>query len=192
MSHWLLRLFSTIWYVLFFGILMPVSLLLVSWSLDQLVLDWWGIGLYHNWWLETAGLLLILTGLLLLVLSSWTLFAEGKGYPWSFGSHAAFNPQKLVVSGPYSVMRHPMGTSYLLMLFGLGCLLPSLVMLVWMVPLIAGLFYEYFEFTEERRLLQWFGKDYQKYHTATPSLVPRPTLTWRKLSGRRRRASADV
>lgn len=187
MSFWLLRLFSTIWHILFFGLILPIALLLVSWSLDQLVFEWTGIGLYHTWWLETGGILLMLAGIMLFLLASWALYSEGKGYPWSFGFHAAYNPQKLVISGPYSVMRHPMGSAYLLMLFGLGCLLPSLVMLVWMVPLIAGLFYEYFEFTEERRLLRWFGKEYEKYHESTPSLIPRPSLSWLATSVRRKR-----
>lgn len=189
MAQWLLRIFSTIWYILFFGIIVPVSLLLVSWSLDQLILDRWHIGLYPSWWLETAGILFLLAGLILLIVSSWTLYMEGKGYPLSFGSGAAFNPQKLVTSGPYSVVRHPMGTSYILVLLGLGCLLPSLVMMIWMVPLIGGLFYEYFEFTEERRLAEWFGKEYETYHTSTPSLLPKPLLAWRQIGkiARRRR-----
>jgi protein-S-isoprenylcysteine O-methyltransferase Ste14 len=189
MMHWLLRFFSTVWYVLFFGMIMPVSLLLVSWSLDQQWLAWWGIGLERSWWLETAGILLLLSGIILAAVASWTLFSEGKGYPWSFGSGVAFNPQKLVTSGPYSVMRHPMGASYLLMLFGIGCFAPSLTMLVWMVPLIGGLFYEYFEFTEEKRLLQWFGKEYEAYHHSTPSLLPRPAITWKKLSARRKKVA---
>lgn len=187
MAQWLLRIFSTIWYVLFFGIIVPVSLLMVSWSLDQLILERWQVGLFPSWWLETAGILFLLAGLILFIVSGWTLYAEGKGFPLSFGSGAAFNPQKLVTSGPYSIVRHPMGTSYILMLLGLGCLLPSLVMMVWIVPLIGGLFYEYFEFTEERRLAQWFGKEYEAYHTSTPSLLPRQLLAWRKIGNMARR-----
>jgi protein-S-isoprenylcysteine O-methyltransferase Ste14 len=55
-----------------------------------------------------------------------------------------------------------------------------------MLPLIGGLFYEFFEFTEEIRLRQWFGAEYDAYHKATPSLIPRLSLSWRKLSSRRR------
>lgn len=183
MSFWLLRFFGAVWHVLFFGLIIPVSLILVSWTLDQLLYSWLGIGLHPSWWLQTAGILLLLAGLLLTALSCWTLWSEGKGYPWSFGTHAAYNPQKLVTSGPYSVVRHPMGTSYLLLLLGLGCLVPSLVMLVWMVPLIGGLLYEYFEFTEEIRLRQWFGKEYEDYHNSTPSLIPWHRLRWTNRSG---------
>ncbi len=186
MAQVLLRIFSTLWYGLFFGIILPVAVMLVSVSLDQQVEAWWGIGLWQSWWLGIAGALFILAGILLIGLAIWTLYWEGKGFPLSFGSHAAFNPQRLVTSGPYSVVRHPMGTGYLMVLFGVGCLVPSLVMLVWMLPLIGGLFYEFFEFTEEIRLRQWFGEKYEAYHKTTPSLIPRLSLNWRRLSGRNR------
>jgi protein-S-isoprenylcysteine O-methyltransferase Ste14 len=77
-----------------------------------------------------------------------------------------------------------MATSYLLYLLAIACLIPSLVMVVWLVPLTAGLLYEYFEFTEEKRLLSWFGKEYHEYQKRTPSLLPRPTTLWQSLGKR--------
>lgn len=191
MSHWLLRFFGTMWHALFFGMIMPICLLMVSWSLDQLIYNWWGVRLYHTWWMESAGMLLLLSGLLLAALASWTLYIEGKGFPWSLGAHVAYNPQKLVRSGPYSVVRHPMGTSYLLYLLGLGCLLPSLTMLVWIVPLMGGLLYEYFEFTEEVKLRHWFGQEYEAYHHNTPSLLPWSHLDWAMIGSRPKRWAKD-
>jgi protein-S-isoprenylcysteine O-methyltransferase Ste14 len=173
MAHAILRLMSAFWYGLVFGVILPVTVILVSVTLDAELKIRWDIGLYWSWVLVAAGTLFLLTSGFLMLLSALALHHEGKGFPWSFGSHAAFNPQKLVTSGPYRMVRHPMATSYLLFLAGIGCLVPSLVMLLWMVPLTAGLFYEYFEFTEEKRLRHWFGQDYDRYHQRTPSLLPR-------------------
>lgn len=177
----LLRLISVIWYVLFFGIVLPLTLILIGLTLDEQLAMQFGIDLGWSWVLVVAGVVLVVASLSLMLLSVVTLHHEGKGFPWSFGSHAAYNPQKLVTSGPFAVVRNPMATSYLLFLLAVGCLVPSLVMIVWLVPLTAGLLYEYFEFTEEKRLLSWFGQEYVEYQQRTPSLLPRPAALWQKL-----------
>ena len=171
--HWWLRLLSVVWYILCFGFILPVTLLLITVSLDQLAHGWFGVGLAPNGFLLAASMLFGLAGLVLLGLSTMALHREGKGWPWSFGSHAAFNPQHLVTSGPYAYVRHPMGSAYLLFLIAVGCLVPSLTLLLWIVPLAGGLLYEYFGFTEEKRLRHWFGDEYEAYHSRTASLLPR-------------------
>lgn len=180
----LLRIISSIWYVLFFGLILPITLVLVGLTLDEQLAAQFGIQLTRSWVLIGAGIILIVASFSLMLLSVVTLHHEGKGFPWSFGAHVAYNPQKLVTSGPFAVVRNPMATSYLLFLLAIGCLVPSLIMVVWLVPLTAGLLYEYFEFTEEKRLLSWFGKEYTKYHQQTPSLIPRPTALWQGLGKR--------
>ena len=151
---------------------------LVGLALDEQLNQYFSLQLQSSWILNTAAVILLIASLALLVLSAMTLRREGKGYPWSFGSHVAYNPQKLVTSGPYALVRNPMATSYLLFLLAIGCLAPSLVMIIWLVPLTAGLFYEYFEFTEEKRLIDWFGQEYIEYQQRTPSILPKPSALW--------------
>jgi protein-S-isoprenylcysteine O-methyltransferase Ste14 len=176
-----LRIMSTLWYVLFFGLILPFTMVLVSLSLDVQLVERFGIQLSLSPLLIGTAAVLGVASLSLMLLSVVVLHHEGKGYPWSFGSHVAYNPQKLVTSGPFAVVRNPMATSYLLFLWAIGCLVPSLVMVIWMVPLAAGLLYEYLEFTEEKRLVDWFGKEYLDYQKRTPSLLPRVDVLWKNL-----------
>lgn len=178
MAVWILRIISIIWYALFFGIVLPVTLVLISLSLDVQLEERFSIGLDWSVPLVVTGVIFLVAAIALVIISSLTLHRNGKGFPWSFGSHVAYNPQKLVTSGPYAVVRNPMATSYLLFLLSIGCILPSLVMIVWIVPLTGGLLYEYFEFTEEKRLAAWFGKEYTEYAKRTPSLLPRFSSLW--------------
>lgn len=180
----LLRIISAIWYVLFFGIILPITLVLIGLALDEQLASLFTIHLNWSWVLVGAGVVLAIASFSLMLLSVVTLHHEGKGFPWSFGAHVAYNPQKLVTTGPFAVVRNPMATSYLLFLLAIGCLIPSLVMIVWLVPLTAGLLYEYFEFTEEKRLMDWFGKEYADYQQRTPSLLPRPSALWQSLGKR--------
>jgi protein-S-isoprenylcysteine O-methyltransferase Ste14 len=171
--QFILRLFGVLWYGMLFGIILPVSMVLVSLALDQWLFELAAIQLFASGLTFAASVLFILCSIVLLSLSVMTLHREGKGWPWSLGSHAAFNPQKLVTTGPYALVRHPMTLAYLLYLLALGCLIPSVVMLFWLIPLTAGMFYEYLEYTEELRLKRWFGETYLRYHRQTPSLFPR-------------------
>ena len=173
MADSILRFMGVVWYALFFGIIVPITLVLISVTLDNEVMSRWSIELGWSWLLVAAGVILLLTALFLLLISAFALHHNGKAFPWTFSPHVALNPQKLVTEGPYAVIRHPMGTSYVLYLAAIACLVPSFIMLVWMVPLCAGLLYEYFEFTEEKQLARWFGDEYLKYHQRTPSLWPK-------------------
>jgi protein-S-isoprenylcysteine O-methyltransferase Ste14 len=78
-------------------------------------------------------------------------------------------PGKLVVSGMYRFVRHPLYT------FGL--------LTLWLSPSVSlNSFVAYFAFTlyilagiyfEERKLLREFGQAYADYKTVTPMLIPR-------------------
>lgn len=173
MATIILRLFGLFWYFCLFGIVVPLSMVVVSTTLDQEIANLLNWNITWNYPLITIGLAAMLFGLILVFWSSFTLHRAGKAYPWSIGSHAAFNPHQLVTSGPYAIVRHPMTTSYLLFLVGLALIVPSPVMLLWLIPLTAGLFYEYLEYTEEVQLRRWFGQEYETYHHRTPSIIPK-------------------
>jgi len=79
---------------------------------------------------------------------------------------------KLVVSGLYHVVRHPLYT------FGL--------LILWLAPVVSvNSFVVYLAFTiyiligivfEERKLLREFGQAYVDYKSITPMLIPGPKL----------------
>lgn len=79
--------------------------------------------------------------------------------------------QRLITSGPYRLVRHPMYTALLLALPALPLLLRSLwglaLSLVLIVPTLVLRIRE-----EERLLLAVFGDEYQEYMTHTWRLVP--------------------
>jgi protein-S-isoprenylcysteine O-methyltransferase Ste14 len=105
-----------------------------------------------------------------IVLSSWTvsLFLRvGKGTPAPWQP-----PQKLVIRGPYRVVRNPMITSVLLILLAEAVLFSSWPVAIWM-----GVFFAanavYFPLVEEKGLLRRFGDDYRLYKTRVPRWIPR-------------------
>jgi protein-S-isoprenylcysteine O-methyltransferase Ste14 len=82
----------------------------------------------------------------------------------------AEKPGKLVKSGFYSSMRHPLYTFGLLFLW----LSPSMTvnsLIVYVSLTVYILIGAYFE---ERKLLREFGQEYEDYRSATPMIVPRP------------------
>lgn len=78
---------------------------------------------------------------------------------------------KLVCSGPYALVRHPMYTSFLLMGLGQAFLLSN-----WVVGLAGLLGFAILYFLrvdkEERMMLQHFGPDYRAYMDRTKRIIP--------------------
>jgi protein-S-isoprenylcysteine O-methyltransferase Ste14 len=78
---------------------------------------------------------------------------------------------KLVCSGPYAIIRHPMYTSFLLMALGQALLLSN-----WVVGLaglvgFANLFFLRVN-KEERMMLENFGPQYRAYMERTKRIIP--------------------
>ncbi|MFA5861727.1 MAG: isoprenylcysteine carboxylmethyltransferase family protein [Candidatus Thermoplasmatota archaeon] len=83
----------------------------------------------------------------------------------------------LIVSGPHSVVRHPMYTGIIVAVLGLGVamgavwvMLASLGFLAWYRLLVIPL--------EDRDLVRTYGDAYREYMRETPALVPLPR--WRR------------
>ena len=70
--------------------------------------------------LEIAGLALYLLGFLLM---SWALITLGRNY--QLGGSAPRSEDKMVIDGPYRLVRHPMYTAALSISLGLACLIQS-------------------------------------------------------------------
>jgi methanethiol S-methyltransferase len=127
--------------------------------------------LYRVPWPWAAGMLGVQGSGLLLFL--WTLIATDV---WAFlGLRQVTtdrDPERLVISGPYRYVRHPMYTASLLFLWFSPLMTWNLLALnlgVTAYFLIGGIF-------EEHKLLKQFGTAYAAYRARTPMFIPWPRL----------------
>jgi protein-S-isoprenylcysteine O-methyltransferase Ste14 len=90
----------------------------------------------------------------------------GDGTPWQFDP-----PRRLVVIGPYRVVRNPMESGALLIILGEMILLKSFSLLLY---LVVGYLVLYLRqvFLEEPALRKRFGKAYEEYCESVPRYVP--------------------
>ncbi|MFO7637215.1 MAG: isoprenylcysteine carboxylmethyltransferase family protein [Clostridia bacterium] len=112
------------------------------------------------------GSLLILGGSCLTVITIWMHIAQGKGTlaPWS--------PSRILLkNGPYRIMRNPMITGVVLVLYGQAMAFWSLGLVVW-----ASVFFLvnhlYFIILEEKALSQRFGEEYGEYKKDVSRWMP--------------------
>jgi len=114
------------------------------------------------------GILVILLGMSLFF---WAHYYLGKN--WSPILEKKFSKsKKLIKSGPYYYLRHPIYTASFITLLGFFILTAN-----WMltgIPLIVlVLFYMYKMPREEKELINNFGKEYLKYKKNTGGLIPK-------------------
>jgi protein-S-isoprenylcysteine O-methyltransferase Ste14 len=98
----------------------------------------------------------------------WTRVIMGGSF--RLGAVPPGEDDKLVVRGPFALVRHPMYSAVLLMALGLGLALYSVLFLaafVLLLPLIIAMIP-----TEEAQLVQSYGADYEAYQRRTKRLLP--------------------
>lgn len=115
--------------------------------------------------LEVAGLILYVTGFLLM---AWALVTLGRNY--QLGGSAPRTEDRMVVDGPYRIIRHPMYTSALSISLGLACLTQSwaffgvfciyLVLISLLIPV------------EEEELGKVYGEQYAAYRKKAGRIIP--------------------
>ena len=115
--------------------------------------------------LEIAGLILYVTGYFLM---AWALITIGRNY--QLGGSTPRSDDKMVIDGPYKLIRHPMYTSALLIALGLSCLIQSwaffcvffiyLVLISLLIPM------------EEKALQSVYGAQYAAYRQKVKKLIP--------------------
>ncbi len=115
--------------------------------------------------LEIFGLVLYVLGFLLMV---WALITLGRNY--QLGGSTPRSEDKIVMEGPYAVIRHPMYTGALSISLGLACLIQSwaffcvfgiyLVLILLLIPM------------EEDGLREAYGEQYVVYQQKTGKLIP--------------------
>ncbi len=113
---------------------------------------------------------------------SMAFFALAAGISWSsvraLGKQWRFDAglntegeHELVRHGPYAVVRHPIYTSLLCMLCGVGCMVATWKLFaVSMISFVAGT--EIRVAVEEKLLSERFGDVFRKYREATSAYVP--------------------
>ena len=118
-----------------------------------------------NIWAVTSGIVLFSSGLLLFRITHKEL-----GRNWSISLEIR-DKHRLVDTGPYSRIRHPMYTSFLLLALGQMFLLPN-----WAVGLAGLMGFSVLFFCrvgrEERMMMDTFGTDYREYVKTTKRIIP--------------------
>jgi protein-S-isoprenylcysteine O-methyltransferase Ste14 len=130
---------------------------------------------------QVAGVVLLAIGVVLFVSSLRRFATDGKGTlaPWD-------PPRELVVTGPYSYVRHPMISGVVITLFAEAMLLRSESQFVWACVFLA-LNSIYIPWVEEQDLEIRFGDAYRDYRINVPVVIPRlrPWRSRRDGPGRR-------
>jgi protein-S-isoprenylcysteine O-methyltransferase Ste14 len=109
------------------------------------------------------GLILLLLGI---TLHGWARFERQE----MASSWAMKETQRLITSGPYSQIRHPSYTSYILCFVGLFLMQPSVVTSFLFIGVWG---YYAISITEEACLLDHFGAAYEDYMKRTGRFFPR-------------------
>ncbi len=110
------------------------------------------------------GLILLTIGI---VIHGWSRYVRHD----MASSWAMSNQHVLITRGPYSQVRHPSYTSYILCFLGIVFLVPSVVSLILLIG-IPG-YYNVILY-EEKYLLQVFGEEYAEYMEHTGRILPFP------------------
>jgi protein-S-isoprenylcysteine O-methyltransferase Ste14 len=129
----------------------------------------WGLGGLASVVLVLIGSALIAAGLALWMWTVRLFMRIGKGTlaPWD-------PTRRLVVEGPYRLVRNPMITAVLAVLIGEAILFGSPALLIW-CALFLGINWVYFVLYEEPGLERRFGDDYRDYRRNVPRWIPRRT-----------------
>lgn len=112
------------------------------------------------------GLLLSFAGVALL---QWSVVALGTQYRGGLG---LYEDHRLITTGPYAVVRHPIYIAFLIMM--LGVLMLTANMLIGMSGLIFVSLIPLFRIRkEEEQLSERFAATYEDYRRKTGCLIPR-------------------
>ena len=91
------------------------------------------------------------------------------GLRQAFAEEGQARDVKMVTSGPYAWVRHPLYTGSLLVLW----LLPMMTLNLFALNLAIGLYFWIGAYFEERKLARYFGRPYEEYQQRTPMFIPR-------------------
>lgn len=95
------------------------------------------------------------------------IIGEGSPCPQLGGTN------KLVTSGPYSLVRHPSVIGKLLGIIGLGCLFKATFFTFVVVPTLFIWAAFYNRFIQEKGCVEKFGEEYISYRQQVPMFIPK-------------------
>ena len=98
--------------------------------------------------------------------------------------YRAQKESKLATTGPYSYVRHPQYSGFIVIMFGFLLQWPTLVTLI-MFPILVTV-YARLARREEREVCAEFGPVWDEYAARTPRFFPRLGLKRRRVGGERR------
>ena len=120
----------------------------------------------------TLAAILLLIGLLFGFWSNVVQNAVGKGGPLEIaGIEVSPKTQNLVVTGPYKYTRNPMLFGACVYYYAVAIHLNSVIAIA-IVALFMTFMLIFVKLTEERRLLEDFGSDYEEYRQRVSMFVP--------------------
>jgi protein-S-isoprenylcysteine O-methyltransferase Ste14 len=118
--------------------------------------------------------IIFIIGMTFAIWSNITLHKIGKGGPLQ-GAGIEISPktQKLVITGPYKYTRNPMMFGACMYYYSLAIFYNSLscILVVTGFMIIA---LTYLKLSEEKRLIEDFGKDYEDYRKKVSFFIPFP------------------
>ena len=116
-------------------------------------------------WIYLVGIVFMFGGI---VFRQWAISVLGRYFSGVIGVQ---KEQKVVDSGPYSLIRHPSYTGALIFYVGMGLSMQS-----WAAALVAvivfGAVYGYRIFVEEKVLINELGNNYVEYKKRTKRIIP--------------------
>ena len=147
---------------LFFLLAPGVVAGLIPWWITR-----WRTGDLYLWPIRVVGVVMLVTGTVVLVSAFVRFVAEGSGTP------APVAPtQRLVVGGLYRYVRNPMYVAVLATIVGQALVLGRVALLAY-GAVVAIAFVVFVHLYEEPTLLRTFGKDYEEYRREVPGWWPR-------------------
>lgn len=78
---------------------------------------------------------------------------------------------KLIVKGPFNILRHPCYAGFIYSLWGIGLVLMNWILLLYIVTFSLIIFLIQIN-VEEKKLIEFFGSDYTEYQKRTKKIIP--------------------
>lgn len=154
-------LLTLLWGLLFFGAVLFIIVLAIETD---------GLLNFNAWPSSPVNfvlfILLFATGIWLWLWSVLTFF-KSRGTPVPLSP-----PPTLIDTGPYAYSRNPMLSGVSLMLFGMGCLLRSLSLIIIYTPMFMVIAFLEFKMIEEPELEKRIGASYVEYRKKVSMFFP--------------------
>ncbi len=146
------------------GILVPLFLIVTGLALDRYISN-----PFNELHAGIPGMILVIFGLMIIIISALQLRFQGKGLPIS-----PLPPSRLVTGGLYRFSRHPIYLGALIVFLGIALLFSSFWMVVLSLPLLVVFYSVYALKVEEPVLIERYGDEYHQYRSRVPLIFPAP------------------